>query len=203
MLAQNGVASLSALTLHPHHHHHGINRSGQLLGVSRLQKTLCKSRARVTCAAEDSKEDAARKALEQAFQGKKSVAKKWEEEIRNRELAGGDGGISGDAWGGSGGDGDRREGPGQNEPWDWEEAGQVFMATFSLVLLYCLITYGPKQTYVFTVNVFRYVWQGFRVRKIPDNYDIPLEGDPMPDAPAVSEPRKRERWRKRSNPAGA
>eukprot|EP00250_Pteridium_aquilinum_P033774 c6273_g1_i1 orf=164-1252(+) len=123
------------------------------------------------------KTDGARKALEQAFQGKNNVAKKWEEEIRKRELAGNDGGGSSGGWGegggGGGGDEEMGEGFGEDEPWNWEEAGQTFMATFALIILYFSITHGPKQVFRLFKLFFRYIRQGFRLRKIPDEYLLP------------------------------
>ena len=81
--------------------------------------------------------------MQQAFEGKKSLTKKWEEEIRKREVAEGGGGygkahrcnIDGhrrfanvqDMGGGGGGSG-------PNEPFDWGEFGEVSMATTSLIL---------------------------------------------------------------------
>ena len=73
--------------------------------------------------------------MEQAFEGKKSLTKKWEEEIRKREVVEGGGGGYGD---GIGGDGDMGGGggggSGPNEPFDWGEFGEVSMATTSLIL---------------------------------------------------------------------
>ncbi|KAH7420851.1 hypothetical protein KP509_13G025600 [Ceratopteris richardii] len=129
--------------------------------------------------------DEARRVLVRAFQGEDNLSKKWEEEIKRRELAASDGGDGGDGGsrgsglggGGGGGDGMDQDSGGQNEPWDWEEAGQTFMATFVLFVLYFSITHGPDQVFDIFKVFFIYIWQGFRLRVIPEEY---LRGDANP-----------------------
>eukprot|EP00249_Psilotum_nudum_P012239 c23668_g1_i2 orf=658-2205(-) len=64
--------------------------------------SYCRSRGRIVCTG-DSTEDAARKALEQAFSEKKKDFRRWDEEIKNREATSGGGGSRG--WSGGGGGG--------------------------------------------------------------------------------------------------
>ncbi|KAI5073461.1 hypothetical protein GOP47_0011474 [Adiantum capillus-veneris] len=145
------------------------------------RQSRVKAKVSASLDSDEGKTDGARKALEQMFQGKSKLAKKWEEEIRKRELEGdvGDGGGGGRGWGGGSGDDDMdEEFSGQDEPWDWEEVGQTFMATFALIILYFSITHGPKQVFRLFRLFFRWVRQGFHLRKIPDEY---LEGPDTED----------------------
>ncbi|MCO5588914.1 hypothetical protein L7F22_042875 [Adiantum nelumboides] len=147
-----------------------------------------KARVSASLDSDEGKTDGARKALEQMFQGKSNLSKKWEEEIKKRELVrdgsdgvGGGGGTGGRGrgWGGGGGNDDMDESfGGQEEPWDWEEIGQTSMATFALIILYFSITHGPKQVFRLFRLFFRWVRQEFHLRAIPREY---LEGSETDD----------------------
>eukprot|EP00249_Psilotum_nudum_P012238 c23668_g1_i1 orf=302-880(-) len=137
--------------------------------------SYCRSRGRIVCTG-DSTEDAARKALEQAFSEKKKDFRRWDEEIKNREATSGGGGSRGWSGGGGGGDGGDDS---KGEDNSWDEAVQVFLATMSLIVFYLFLIKG-RRCFPFIINVIFFVLCGFKRRRrtiSEDEEDDPYYSD--------------------------
>eukprot|EP01018_Ginkgo_biloba_P013151 Gb_16981 [translate_table: standard] len=100
--------------------------------------------------------EAARRALENALDGKKDAFNRWDEEIKKREAAEGGGGDRGRGWFGGGGwfgfSGDEDS---------WKETQQVIITIAGLVFVYLLLVKG-KSMMSFAVNSLLFLLRGFR-----------------------------------------